>query len=373
MTKKTKLSKDELDEIRINYTDAELEKQWSEKVLNSDEVRKELQGHLNNWLHSYEHFLQLHENSKRTYYISMIAMTEVFLHNQLLAFQSLGVEVQFDELDDYLKYKPLMSPMDVLDHNKLSYGVVHRINDENKIQTLILNDDEIRRNQNIHAQSVFDREQRANIKDEVSIERGTSATYEWPSLELIDIKITQDEVNELNDKCLEGVYKKVIEHDSFGVPKAVERWQPYEIKGKDKDLINALNYSRYQTRWFEEKYKRFNKTRDQHFTFIAGLLKKKRMVSAIELISWMIVAKVRYDTQRVHPHLLQKIINSFTDWYGKKYLHNGWNLEFGKRGNETIMFITDENYQASQPDERTIHDKYRKRLTHPKSNLDDIK
>ena len=50
-----------------------------------------------------------------------------------------------------------------------------------------------------------------------------------------------------------------------------------KAKGKDKDLINALNYSRYQTRWFEEKYKRFNKTRDQHFTFIGGLLKKKGM------------------------------------------------------------------------------------------------
>jgi hypothetical protein len=207
----------------------------------------------------------------------------------------------------------------------------------------------------------------------VNIERGSPATYEWPSLELINIKITQDEVDELNEKCLQGVIKKVIEHDEWGNPREVGRWQPFEIKGKDKDLINATNYSIYQTRWFDKKFKTYNKTRDQHFTYIVGLLKKKRIIPAIDLISWMIVAKVRYDTQRVHQHLLNKIQNSFTDWYARKYKGNGWYLETGTKNKEKLLFITDENYQASQPDEYVVHDKYKKNLTHPKNKLDDIK
>ena len=342
------------DDVLISYTDAELEKQWNEVVLNPEKLRKELQGHLDAWINGYEPFLSLPENAKRIYYEQMLARHEVYLHNHRLGFRSIGVIIEFDELNDYLKYKPLMSPDDVEQCNRLSYPkvIVKDNKDDEPIVEYEIEDFKVVNDRiNEYIKFVFHREQQTHILEPISIVRGSPATYLWPRLDLLDIKITQDEVNELNEKCLQGVEVEVGDET---------RWKEFEITGKDKNIVNASNYSRYQTRWFDERFKRYNKTRDSHFTYVMNLLTKRKIIPMNELMNFMNVPQDRYKTQRIHQHLLNKMLASFKDWFAKKYKGKGWTLDtsYTNVGTqikaERTIILTATEYHPSEPDEVII-------------------
>ena len=295
------------------------EEEWNEVVLNPDRLRKELQGHLDAWINDYRHFLTLPDtleigpSLKSSFYISQMSTKEIYLYNQLKGFQELGVDLQFDELDNYDLYKPLMNEEDILKINKLSYPLKleHRNNKgEGELVYVVLPDKEVRERVRIYLQWVFGREQEEHIVEGPNLPLMRSSQYVWPKLEETVLKISQDDVNEINQKCLTGVEVRVLDR---------LRWQEFKITGKDLKITKSQHYSRYQTRWFDKKFKDFNKTKDSHFTHVANLLMKRRVVPTIELISFMIVYRKDLKVQRVHYHLITKIVRMFKDWFHKKY------------------------------------------------------
>ena len=341
------------------YTDEE----FQELLLNPDRLRKELQGHLDAWINDYKHFLSLADtiqigpSLKSSFYINEMSTKERYLYNQLTAFQELGVDLQFDQLDRYDIYKPLMNEEDILKLNQLYYPVILDTSTTNKkgevkLEYVVLPDKDIRERVRIYLQSIFDRQQREHLVEGPNIRLMVSSQYVWPTLEETVLKINQQDVNDINNKCLTGV-------EIEGKHKHI--WKEFEITGRDLKVTQSRNYSRYQTRWFDRKFKDFYKTKDSHFTYVAQLLKKRGAVKTIELMSFMIVPRVDLTIQVIHHHLLTKITRMFKDWFHKKYEGGeGYVVEEFTGGSyhavEQTLVLRSKDYDPSQPSGYMIRD-----------------
>lgn len=260
----------EREEIELN------DEGWK-KIISPDNVRKDWQKWLDEWLEMYEVFLTMKPPTQENFYVNHVATPEIMVMNFFHWPEGLGIDVNFKELRGNKQFNPVII--------REIYGEIFNLNYEEEREFVETGKDWNTDYRNRRHRQLLHKAYQTKVLDYTGkggslgrvIDQGWVGWF--PDLEVVNTNYSKDECYALLDKCWEG-----IQEDN-------KHRKEYVLLGDDYDILNCSNMKPHKSTWLKKKFQRNKRkymNRDLIYKRFTVTLFKRKIVPKKDLIKpWM--------------------------------------------------------------------------------------
>ena len=248
-----------------------------QKIISPDNVRKDWQKWLDEWLEMYEVFLTMKPPTQENFYVNHVALPEIMVQNFFHWPKGLGIDVSFKELRGNKQFNPVITKDIYVEYHDVGYQEIAEFEKTGK-------DWPFEKRARKHRQLLHKAYQTKVLTyTGKGGNLGTVVDYgytEWfPDLEVVNTNYSKDECYALLDKCWEG-----IQEDN-------KHRKEYVLLGDDYDILNCSNMKPHKSTWLKKKFQRNKRNyinRDLIYKRFTVTLFKRKIVPKKDLIKpWM--------------------------------------------------------------------------------------
>lgn len=303
------------------------------KIISPDNVRKDWQKWLDEWLEMYEHFLTMNPPTQENFYVNHVALPEIMVMNYFHWPEGLGVDVSFKELRGNKQFNPVITNDIYKEYHNVDYEEIAEFQTTGKDWHF---DKRRRKHRHIlhkaYQSAIWDYTGRGiGYQDASDYNR-----IDWfPALEDINTNYSKDECYGLLDKCWEGVQEDK------------KHRKEYVLLGDDYDILNCNNMKPHKSTWLKEKWRSVAgfSNRDSHYKGFTETLFKRKIVPKKDLIKPFLHSEIKPN------QVIYDIINkSYLTYLGQRLEEHKVQTTFiGNRGaEESCYMVVPKEFQESE-------------------------